>query len=127
MQIRFAFVMHPVDDVSSALSVYLRLLPEADAWWPDQRTVLLTPPPGSGVPVMLEEDATERTLGPGAVFLVDDVARSYARHRSEWSFAILPCEIPPGRYAACVDRWCNPVRVFDLTNPDFSEGWRFQT
>lgn len=121
---RLKFIMHPVDDVRLAAAAYRDVFPVADEWWPDDRTVLLTP---AGAPaVMLEDDPAERDLGPGGVFLVDNVDGLYERFHGTFGFRIRPSDIPPGRYAAYVDAWGNPLRLFDLTNQAFRDRHRFE-
>lgn len=52
---------------------------------------------------MLEQDETEEKLTPGGVFLVNSVDEFYENHKVEFQFVIVPCDVPPGRYAAFKD------------------------
>jgi hypothetical protein len=104
-----AFTMAPTSDLASSVAAYLSGGLEV-LWRPDPQTALLgTAQRGC---VMIEDDATERALGPGPVLLVDDLSTLDVDDEKQW--AISPINVPVGRYAA-VDRAGAVLRYLDLS------------
>ncbi len=76
-------------------------------WQPDDDTALLGR--GSRALVMIEDDTTERQLGPGPVVITDQLP-------SDIEWAIAPVTVPAGTYAAC-RIGADPLRFLILDEP----------
>ena len=104
-----AITMGPTDDLAVAVSAHvaggLKVY-----WRPDPRSALLGV--NDRACVMVEDDPTERALGPGPVLLVDDVTRLSLDVAASWT--ISPAEVPVGNYAAS-NREGTVLRYLDLT------------
>lgn len=108
----FVFWFYPVKDVKQSLALYKQRFGMEEIWWADASTVLLQTQK-SNVKVMLEQDEAEERLTPGGVFLVNSVDEFFETHNEKFQFAITPCDVPPGRYAAFKDESGNVVRIVD--------------
>ncbi|MGH3098759.1 MAG: hypothetical protein ACRDMV_22450 [Streptosporangiales bacterium] len=121
---QLAFVLYPERDLAAGVQRWQRcgLRP---LWWPDADTVILGAGPGSVAEVMLEDDPAEHRLGPGPVFVVDDVDAFRSGHRDlDWSME--PCDVPAGRYAAFTTADGSAVRLLDLRNDLGDQGALFR-
>jgi len=104
-----AFTMVPTDDLAVAVSAHVA--GGLNVYWrPDPRSALLGV--NDRACVMVEDDPTERALGPGPVLLVDDVTRLSLDVAASWT--ISPAEVPVGNYAAS-NREGTVLRYLDLT------------
>lgn len=104
-----AFTMVPTDDLAVAVSAHVA--GGLNVYWrPDPRSALLGV--NDRACVMVEDDPTERALGPGPVLLVDDVTRLSLDVAASWT--ISPEEVPVGNYAAS-NREGTVLRYLDLT------------
>lgn len=104
-----AFTMVPTNDLADSVSACaaggLKVY-----WRPDPRTALLGV--NDRACVMVEDDSSERALGPGPVLLVDDVGRISLDDSTAW--AISPIKVPVGTYAAS-KRGGTVLRYLDLS------------
>lgn len=88
-----AFMLYPETDLPVGIERW-RSYGLQPLWRPDEETVLLGSSRGSRAHVMLKDNAVEHRLGPGTVFVVDDVDAYKSRHAAmdwlKWSRA--PCQ-----------------------------------
>ncbi|AZL10475.1 hypothetical protein CXR26_15540 [Brevibacterium aurantiacum] len=107
-----AFTMVPANDLAGSVAAYLAGGLEV-LWRPDSQTTLVGD--SDRAYVLVEDDSTERALGPGPVLLVDDLSTIDLGDCNSW--AISPMDVPVGRYAA-VDRGGTVLRYLDLSAID---------
>lgn len=107
-----AFTMVPTNDLNESVAVHvaggLTVL-----WHPDSQTTLLGA--GQRACVMVEDDATERDLGPGPVLLVDDLSTYRIGDEARWVIPVM--NVPVGKYAA-ISHSGTILRYLDLTTCD---------
>lgn len=110
--ISHAFTMVPTNDINESVAVHvaggLTVL-----WHPDSQTTLLGA--DRRACVMVEDDSTERDLGPGPVLLVDDLSTYHIDNGARWAIPVM--NVPVGRYAA-VSHAGTILRYLDLTTCD---------
>lgn len=110
--ISHAFTMVPTNDINESVAVHvaagLTVL-----WHPDSQTTLLGA--DQRACVMVEDDSTERDLGPGPVLLVDDLSTYHIDNGARWAIPVM--NVPVGRYAA-VSHAGTILRYLDLTTCD---------
>lgn len=107
--ISHAFTMVPTNDINESVAIHvaagLTVL-----WHPDSQTTLLGA--DQRACVMVEDDSTERDLGPGPVLLVDDLSTCRIDNEARWAIPVM--NVPVGRYAA-ISHAGTILRYLDLT------------
>lgn len=104
-----AFTMIPTNNLNGSVAAHvaggLSVL-----WRPDSNTCLLGT--HQRACVMVEDDATERDLGPGPVLLADNLATLVLGREARW--VIQTMNVPVGKYAA-IDYSGAVLRYLDLS------------
>lgn len=111
-----AFMMHPVEDLNTALRMYCDDLGFREILRPDDATVLLAEAHSGQPTIMLEDDPFERRLGPGGVFLVPSLESWWRQKPGRLTPLLDPTDIPVGQYGVVSRPGGYALRLFDLTN-----------
>jgi len=108
---RLEFIYMPTPDLDAALALYRDTLGFDELWREGDTTVGLAAP-GGNVALMVDA-AAEPGMGPGPMFVTDDVTAFHARHDGAYELTLPPFEIPGGFMSGFRDPGGNCVYVLD--------------
>ena len=108
---KLEFIYMPAADLDAALALYRDTLGFDELWREGDLTVGLAIP-GTDVALMVDA-AAEPGMGPGPIFITDDVKAFHAKHDGGYELTVPPFEIPGGFLSAFHDASGNIVYVMD--------------
>ena len=107
---KLEFMYLPTQDLDATLALYRDTLGFDELWREGDQTVGL----GTGTDVSLMLDAASTPgMGPGPIFITDDVKAFHAKHDGAYELTMPPFEIPGGFLSAFKDAGGNDVYVMD--------------
>jgi predicted enzyme related to lactoylglutathione lyase len=114
---KLEFMYLPTQDLDAALALY------RDTLWFEElcREGELTVGLGTGTDVALMVDAAaDPGLGPGPIFITDDVKAFHAKHDGAYELTLPPFEIPGGFMSGFRDPTGNFIYVMDQSTESVS-------
>jgi predicted enzyme related to lactoylglutathione lyase len=114
---KLEFMYLPTQDLDAALSLYRDTLGFDELWREGESTVGLAT--GTDVALMLDAASTPG-LGPGPIFITDDVKEFHAKHDGAYELTLPPFEIPGGFMSGFKDPTGNFIYVMDQSREPVS-------
>ena len=108
---KLEFMYLPTQDLDAALALYRDTLGFDELWREGELTVGLAVP-DSNVALMVDAAALPG-LGPGPIFITDDVQAFHAKHDGAYTLTHPPFEIPGGFMSVFKDPGGNDIYVMD--------------
>jgi predicted enzyme related to lactoylglutathione lyase len=114
---KLEFMYLPTQDLDAALALYRDTLGFEELWREGELTVGLAT--GTDVALMVDA-AADPGLGPGPIFITDDVKAFHAKHDGAYELTLPPFEIPGGFMSGFRDPTGNFIYVMDQSTESVS-------